>query len=127
VAEPYLFQLSMEKAGWVFARQAVISANVANANSPGYKAQDVRPFSEALEGSAISQSVSSPLHIASASVSSSAGVGTVEEAPWETFVSGQNVNLEQEMIKAADVSAEYRLNTSIIRTFHSMFMTVAGG
>lgn len=127
MAEPYIFQLSAEKAGWIFARQAAISANVANANSPGYKAQDVRPFSEALEGKGISQSVSNPRHIASASSASSVGVDTVEETPWESFASGQNVNLEQEMIKAADLSADYRLNTSIIRSFHSMILMVAGG
>ena len=77
MAEPYIFQLSAEKAGWIFARQAVISANVANANSPGYKAQDVRPFTEALEGGALSQRVTNSDHIASAASSSSAGVGTV--------------------------------------------------
>ena len=118
----------MEKTQWVFARQAVVSANVANANTPGYKAQDVRPFSDALKGAAgVSQSVSNTRHIASAAFTSSAGVGTVGETPWETYVSGQNVNLEQEMIKAADLSADYRLNTSILRTFHSMILSSAGG
>ena len=127
MAEPYLFQLSVEKAGWVFARQAVISANVANANTPGYRAQDVKPFVEALEGGALSQRTTNSSHIASAAPSSSAGVGTVNETSWATFASGQNVNLEQEMIKAADLASEYRLNTSIIRTFHNMYLMAAGG
>ncbi len=127
MAEPYLFQLSLEKTGWVFARQSVISANVANANTPGYRAQDVRPFSEALAGGNLSQHTTSAKHIASAATSSSAGVGTEAETPWATFASGQNVNLEQEMIKAADLASEYRLNTSIVRTFHSMYLMAAGG
>ena len=82
---------------------------------------------EALDGAAFSQSISNERHIASATSATTAGVGTVAETPWETFASGQNVNLEQEMIKAADLASEYRLNTSIIRTFHNMYLMAAGG
>lgn len=126
MAEPYLFQLSMQKAGWLSARQAVIAANVANASTPGYRASDVRPFSQAIEQTALRPVTSSPLHMASIS-SFASDVRIAGETPWATYHSGANVNLDQEMIKAADVSASYRLNTSVLRTFHQMILTVAGG
>jgi flagellar basal-body rod protein FlgB len=117
--------LSMQNAAWLAARQAVISSNVANANTPGYKALDVRPFSEALEQTGLTAEKSNAAHLASDS-SSVSQYRLVGEHTWETFHSGANVNLEQEMIKASEVSAAYRLNTSIVRSFNQMFLSVMG-
>jgi flagellar basal-body rod protein FlgB len=47
------------------------------------------------------------------------------EAPWETSLSGNNVTLEQELMKAGEVNRAYRLNTSIAKVFHRMLMTSA--
>jgi flagellar basal-body rod protein FlgB len=125
MAETYIYQLSMQNAAWLAARQAVISSNVANANTPGYKAQDIRPFSEALQQADLRPTLSNVAHLTSSS-SPLSGYRLVGQRAWETYHSGGNVNLEQEMIKASEVSADYRLNTSIVRSFHNMFLSVAG-
>lgn len=125
MAETYIYQLSMQNAAWLAARQAVISSNVANANTPGYKAQDIRPFAETLQQETVRPTLSNIGHLASSS-SPLSEYRLVGEKAWETYHSGGNVNLEQEMIKASEVSADYRLNTSIVRSFHTMFLTVAG-
>ena len=45
----YLFEVGSQKAQWLSARQTAIAANVANANTPGYHAVDIQPFSAVLE------------------------------------------------------------------------------
>jgi len=43
-----LLSLAAEKARYTAARQSVIAENVANADTPGYRAKDVEPFSQFL-------------------------------------------------------------------------------
>ena len=44
----YLFDLASQQARYLAVRQATIASNVANANTPDYKARDVVPFSEVM-------------------------------------------------------------------------------
>ncbi len=39
-----LFSLLRERMSWLNARQGVLSQNVANADAPGYHAQDLKPL-----------------------------------------------------------------------------------
>ncbi|MGO9391343.1 flagellar basal body protein, partial [Rhodoblastus sp.] len=43
-----LFSLASQNANWLATRQVTIASNVANANTPGYRAQDVAPFNAVL-------------------------------------------------------------------------------
>ena len=45
----YLFEVAAQRAQWLSARQTAIADNVANANTPGYRALDIQPFSAVLE------------------------------------------------------------------------------
>ena len=40
----HLFNVVSQHNRWLAARQTAIAGNVANANTPGYKALDVQPF-----------------------------------------------------------------------------------
>lgn len=127
MVEPvYLFDLIERQRSWLSARQAVVAQNVANANTTGYRAVDVAPFSKVLDHSALQMSGTSGLHIQTAafdprSASPKQGSG------WETSVSGNSVSLEQEMIKAADVRSAYSLDTNIMKAFHGMWMMSVKG
>src|SRR5262249_14141223 len=56
----YLFELGAQKAQWLSARQTAIAANVANANTPGYRAVDIQPFSAVLDSSPIELATTNP-------------------------------------------------------------------
>ena len=43
-----LFELASQQAHWLSARQVAVAENIANANTPGYKAADVPPFESRL-------------------------------------------------------------------------------
>jgi flagellar basal-body rod protein FlgB len=102
--------------------QAAISSNVANANTPGYKAKDIEPFSKLLDAKVVSLAVTNPKHLATESTSLRPQ-GTRKEDSWEVVHSGNSVSLEQEMMKAGEINRDYSLDTAIVKSFHRMFMS----
>jgi len=107
---------------WLAVRQATIAGNIANANTPGFRAQDVQPFDMAVEQARLAMAATRPGHLDSGPAHAPA-TEMRREAPWETSLSGNNVSLEQELLKAGEVNRSFRLNTSIARVFHRMLMT----
>jgi len=121
VGPVYLFDLASSHARWLSLRQATISTNVANANTPGYKAQDIEPFEKLLDTQVVPVAVTSPNHIQAGTSLRPQGVR--KEASWDVVHSGNSVGLEQEMVKAGDINRDYSLNTAIVKSFHRMFLT----
>ena len=119
----YLFDLASSQARWLSLRQSTISSNVANANTPGYRAQDIEPFDKILDAKAVPLAVTSPKHMTTGSLVRPQG--TRKETSWEVVHSGNSVSLEQEMLKAGDINKDYSLNIAIVKSFHRMFMTGA--
>ena len=44
-----IFDLAARQESWLLARQRVVAQNSANANTPGYKALDIKPFEATLQ------------------------------------------------------------------------------
>jgi flagellar basal-body rod protein FlgB len=121
-----LLDLASSQARWLAVRQTTIASNVANANTPGYKALDVSPFSKTLEQAKVALATTSPAHIPSEE--SEAMTEKVKKGDsWEIVHSGNSVSLEQEMLKAGDVNREYSLNTAVVKSLHRMFTASAKG
>lgn len=125
MSEIYLSKLAGSNANWLSARQTLIAGNVANSSTPGYKSVDVKPFSEAMKSTGLTASRTHSMHLTSSS-GSAGGVGTQLEESWETYHSGANVSLPQEMIKSGEVSTAYQLNTSVMKSFHRMVVSAFG-
>jgi flagellar basal-body rod protein FlgB len=120
----HLFNVVSQHNGWLSARQATIAGNIANANTPGYKALDVQPFEMAMEQARLAMAATAPAHMTPPAGSAPAP-GVRSEAGWEVNHSGNSVNLEQELIKAGDVNRAFRLNTSVVKAFHRMILASA--
>jgi flagellar basal-body rod protein FlgB len=118
----YLFDLTSRQAQWLAARQTTISGNVANANTPGYRARDVEPFADVLDKTKLSMAATNGGHIGfEPSQADSAKVKKSES--WDTVYSKNSVSLEQELIKAGEVNRQHSLNTSIVKSFHRMLLS----
>jgi flagellar basal-body rod protein FlgB len=117
----HLFDLAAQQARWLSVSQAVIANNVANANTPGFQAQTVRPFADVLAKTQIEFASTNPNHLGLPATEEGA-LATSDQTAWETTESGNSVSLEQEMIKAGDVRRDFSLNTNIVRAFHGMLM-----
>ena len=119
----YLLSLASRKSSWLAARQTTVASNIANANTPGYKAKDLAAFSEVLNKTQLSLASTNPSHLAPS------GAGPLDEAKtatgaWDVSESGNSVGLEEELLKAGQVNSEYSLTTNIVKSFHSMLMSV---
>jgi len=95
-------------------RQRLIAQNVANSDTPGFAPQDLKPFAIS------SQSSQSPLQLAPVGVAMTdpahmAGTAPAPSTPWtpqaapdsETRVDGNQVVLEEEMMKMNDARMNY--------------------
>lgn len=122
----YLLELAASQARWLETRQATIASNVANANTPGFQAYDVTPFSAMLEKTAAALATTSPRHIASTGADMAAQRARKSES-WDVVHSGNTVSVEQEMLKAGEVNRDYSMNTAVVKAFHRMFISSVKG
>jgi flagellar basal-body rod protein FlgB len=122
----HLFSLISQRNWWLSARQSAVAGNIANVNTPGFKAVDVEPFKAVLEQTSVELARTRPEHMALAG--GPAPVAEVEpEETWEVSHSGNTVSLENELIKAGEVNRSFRLNTSIAKAFHRMLLASTKG
>ena len=122
-----LMRLLTQKMSYLNQRSSVLAENVANANTPTYKAKDLAPFTF---GEALSQSVgvatTDPKHLVPVSM---AGVNskTVKTKSFETLPSGNSVDLEQQMMQVSETSVNYQMVTSIYKQITAWFRIAVKG
>jgi len=119
----YLFDLAARHTQWAEARQATITGNIANANTPGYEALDVQPFSDVMDQTRLTMARTDVAHLGGAD---EGGAGAaVKVAPtdsWDVTNSGNSVSVEQELMKSDEVNRAFSLDVSIVRAFHRMML-----
>jgi flagellar basal-body rod protein FlgB len=121
-AQTGLFALAENRLAWLDARQRVLAQNVANADTPGYRARDVTPFGDMLAVPGIGMAQTSPLHLASQSQPlAGAPARAAERAP-----DGNAVVLEDQMTRIADDETAQALTGNIWHSYMGMFMTALG-
>lgn len=112
-------------------RQAVLAQNVSNVDTPGYKAQDlVKPdFSAALTShmSAKSMVTTNPMHMQPGG-GGKGGSGKIaaRENSYELNPIGNNVTIEEEMMRVAENQSEYQKVLGIYRKSIEMFRIALG-
>lgn len=125
-----LFAALSKRMSWLTARQTVLAENVANANTPGYVAKDLKELDfKSLIGSnrsygPLQLAADQPGHIAPATPSNPA---PVVEVPGNESLDGNGVSLEGQMMKVSSNAAEYALVTTLYKDNVSMIKTVLGG
>jgi flagellar basal-body rod protein FlgB len=122
----YLFDLVSRRNQWLSVRQSAIAGNIANANTPAYRARDVEPFSAALDAARVGMTATRQGHLPTPGAGQP-NVQVSDGETWETQHSGNTVSLEQELLKAGEVSGAYRLNTGVLKAFHRMILASSRG
>lgn len=107
------------------ARQRAIAANVANADTPGYRARDLPDFASQLRsGPPVGLRTTRADHLAASSWGS-AGGRTVD-AGGEASPNGNTVTLEGEMLRAAEAKRQFDLSLSIYQSGMGLMRTALG-
>jgi flagellar basal-body rod protein FlgB len=110
------------------ARQKLLAENVANADSPGYRPRDLRPFEAQLaaKGRGLDEGLlrTDPRHLGGPGASG--GLGSRRASLFESTPSGNAVNLEDEMMRIAQNQGDYQLATSLYSKSLSLLRTAVG-
>ena len=98
-------QTAMSMARHAGARQAVIARNMANADTPGFRAQTIAPFRDHLRaGTTLTAQSTRAGHL---TASDGPITAEVRESEGEPTPNGNSVSLEQEMVNAVEVEREH--------------------
>lgn len=123
-----IFALASQQSKWLESRRLAIASNIANANTPGYRALDVPAFSAAVESAKLELTRTAGSHLdQSGPGNAPAQFDIAEREHADAFHSGNNVNVEQEFIASGEVARSHALNAAIVRSFHRMLLASAKG
>jgi flagellar basal-body rod protein FlgB len=116
-----LFRLTGDRMRYLTERQAVIAKNIANADTPGYQAQDSTPFtfdsallragapaSKAGHAATLALASTEPGHIALSPAQAASQAAIKANASTEK-PDGNTVSLEEQMVKSADIGNGFAL------------------
>jgi flagellar basal-body rod protein FlgB len=121
----HLFDITAQHNRWLAAREAVLAGNIANANTPGYKAQDLTPFEQVLEATSLEMSTTAPGHMVPDSVAGGSAPDKRQGSTWDIVHSGNSVSMENELMKAGEVNGAYSMNMGVLKAFERMFTNAA--
>jgi len=124
-----LMLMTGERMQWLTQRQRVLAQNVANANTPGYNAQDLR----ALDFRTALRETQSNLRLSNADGASFAA-GTDTDAyrvarnryPYEVTPDENGVILEEQVMKLNQTQGDYQLATQIFRKYGQLYGVALG-
>ncbi len=102
-----LFDLASQQARWLSVRQTTIAGNVANANTPGYRAKDVEPFERVLDRTRVAMTATQAGHLSGGATEAGYAV-RAEESQTAILPSENTVGLEDELIKAGEVRRSFQ-------------------
>lgn len=123
-----LFKQIGKKMGWLTQRENVIAQNIANADTPGFRALEISPLSfKDQVGAKLQPTTTSAAHMVSAA-SGKPGDSKVnpEKKPWEITPSNNGVVLEEQMMKSANTANDYQLMLNLYRKNVSLLRTALG-
>ncbi len=101
------------------ARQELLASNVANADTPGYKARDI-DFASALQNAlsgttqALSMTTSSASHLEGSAGTQMLGAPVLYRIPDQPSADGNTVNMDVERAQAADNALRYEVGVSFV-------------
>ena len=119
-----IFRMAGAMARNAGARQAMIASNVANADTPGYSARHLRPFSEIYGDTAnVTARVTRPGHVDAGA----APAGRSDPSDAEPSPDGNTVSIETEMLEAVRAQGEHTRALAIYRHALGVLRTSLGG
>jgi flagellar basal-body rod protein FlgB len=105
-----LFSMLRGRLGYLSERQRLIAQNVANADTPGYAPQDLRPFTVVQTTPAlapVAPAMTAAAHLTGTQMRPRSGYKAQKTPDSETTLDGNSVVLEEEMMKLTQARMDY--------------------
>jgi flagellar basal-body rod protein FlgB len=121
-----ILQMAQAMASHAGLRQNAVSQNIANADTPGYKARDVTSFADTYKGTDDSTALRTTRagHMGGSNVYNASV--TVDSSPGNTSPNGNSVSLEDQMVKGVEVRQEHDLALAVYKTSMTILRTSLG-
>ncbi|MEJ0045982.1 MAG: flagellar basal body rod protein FlgB [Rhodospirillales bacterium] len=117
-----LFALAERRLEWIDQRQRVLAQNIANADTPSYRARDMSPFEKLLGAAPVAPSVTNSMHL-----SGRAGEASViTEMRSERAPDGNAVNIENELTKVAKDETDSALVGNLWKSYMGLYLSALG-
>ncbi|MEO8883010.1 MAG: flagellar basal body rod protein FlgB [Devosia sp.] len=123
-----LLNAMARKMRWQEQRQDVLAQNVANADTPNYRGQELKPvdFGDALNSvTRVAMAATNPMHL-TASGADSGDAEAEQQASFEVTPEGNGVTLEDEMMKVTANQMDYQAVTTLYTKSLSLIRTALG-
>ena len=122
-----LFDLASRRMDWLGQDQRVVAENIANADTPGFKARVIEDFASVLaDAGPGGMAVTDAAHIPGLGGPQGARVSE-DPASWGTTLDGNTVVLEQQSIRSAQIGGAYALAASLYKKGHDFVRLAAAG
>lgn len=125
--EPLLLQKMDAQMSYLSERQSLLAQNVANIDTPSYRAQDLKKldFNEMLstETNRLPMAATSAGHLTGTMDTGGHYSAIKERKTVEKKLLGNNINLEEQLGKISDVSAQHQLTSSLIHKYNQLYTT----
>jgi len=116
-----LFDMASAMARHAGRRHSVIAENVANADTPGFRARDLEDFASVVKGG-LTPRATRPGHVGAIDAAFAPGTGPgagmrarIVDAGGASSPNGNTVNLPEQTMKAVEAQASHALATTIYR------------
>ncbi len=121
-----ILRTAQAMASYANQRQSLVAANVANADTPGYKARDIASFSKTFNqpDQSFTLRTTRPGHLQTSAPSP--GVSNVIFSKGEQSPNGNTVSLETEMTKAVELRQQYDMALGIYQKSINILRTSLG-
>jgi flagellar basal-body rod protein FlgB len=116
-----VFAVAEKHMSWLATRQAITANNMANADTPGFKASEIVSFRNEMQSVAARMTRNNSSHLqATQDVGSEFGSRFQKNA--ETTLSGNDVVIEKEMRTAGENARLYSFDIGLLKSFHRMIL-----
>jgi flagellar basal-body rod protein FlgB len=131
VKEPALNTMMKGHMKYMANRQKVLAQNIANIDTPGYKARELKKLDfqklATTSSSQLDMRTTSPAHLSGTLTGGSLAFASEKDrSTFETTPTQNNVVLEDQMGKISDTGAQYQLSSSLMRKFTGLYRKAAG-
>jgi len=125
-----LMQMLQTQMRYMGQRQGVLAQNIANADTPHYKARDLKPLDfnqmATAEAGRLQMRVTSEKHLTGTLGGVNEYATAKDNNTFEINPNGNNVVLEEQMAKVSDTGAHFQTASSLIRKYTTMHRTALG-
>jgi flagellar basal-body rod protein FlgB len=128
-----LFRTLAQRLDWLSQRQTVLAQNVANADTPGYRPQDLEPFERHLRraggprgGPRLATATTDPNHLSGRVEPASTAKADRMPDAYESAPGGNEVVLEQQMMNVAETAMHHQMALNLYRKHVGMIRMALG-